>query len=137
LVGAKQAIIHLYNSTSPAQRRIVFGLEKPEIVSMAVQGTKWVKEYAERLIGTKVLFQYSPESFSATEVDFALEVCEAVMNVWQPTPENKMILNLPDTVEVAMPNVYADQIEWFCRNMTRRESVIISFCTLTMIVAPV
>lgn len=129
LIGAKQVIIHLYNSTSPAQRRIVFGLEKPEIVAMAVQGTKWVKEHAARLVGTKVLFQYSPESFSATEVGFALEVCEAVMNVWQPTPENKMILNLPDTVEVAMPNVYADQIEWFCRNMTRCDSVIISLHT--------
>lgn len=129
LVGAKRVIIHLYNSTSPAQRRIVFGLEKLDIVALAVQGTKWVKECASHLQETEVLFQYSPESFSATEVEFSLEVCEAVMNVWQPTPERKMIINLPCTVEVATPNVYADQIEWFCRNMTRRDSVIISIHT--------
>lgn len=129
LVGVKRVIIHLYNSTSPAQRNIVFGLEKPEIVALAVQGTKWVKEYSSQLTGTEVIFQYSPESFSATEVDFSLEVCEAVMDVWQPTPEHKMIINLPCTVEVAMPNVYADQIEWFCRNMTRRDSAIISLHT--------
>ncbi len=129
LVGAKRGIIHLYNSTSPAQRRIVFGLEKPEIVALAVQGTEWVKEHSKRLVGTEVLFQYSPESFSATEVEFSLEVCDAVMDTWQPTPEQKMILNLPETVEVAMPNIYADQIEWFCRNMTRRDSVIISVHT--------
>ena len=129
LVGAKRVIIHLYNSTSPAQRRVVFGLEKPEIVKMAVQGTEWVKEYSAKLAGTEVLFQYSPESFSATEVEFSLEICEAVMDTWQPTPGRKMILNLPDTVEVAMPNVYADQIEWFCRHMTRRDSAIISVHT--------
>jgi len=129
LVGARKVIIHLYNSTSPAQRRIVFGLEKAEIVALAVQGTKWVKEYSAQLNGTEVLFQYSPESFSATEVEFSLEVCEAVMDVWQPTPERKMIINLPCTVEVATPNVYADQIEWFCRNMTRRDSAIISLHT--------
>ena len=129
LVGARKAIIHLYNSTSPAQRRIVFGLEKPDIVQMAVSGTKWVKKYSERLIDTDVVFQYSPESFSTTEVEFSLEVCEAVMNTWQTTPERKMIINLPDTVEVAMPNVYADQIEWFCRHISRRDSVIISVHT--------
>ena len=129
LVGAKRIIVHLYNSTSPTQRRIVFGLGKPEIIAVAVQGTKWVKKYTEKLQGMEVLFQYSPESFSATEVEFSLQVCEAVMNVWQPTPEHKMIINLPDTVEVAMPNIYADQIEWFCRNMTRRDSVVISVHT--------
>jgi 2-isopropylmalate synthase len=129
VAGAKNVIIHMYNSTSPAQRRIVFGLEKPDIVKIAARGTQWVKDRLPRLAGSKVTFQYSPESFSATEVEFALEVCEAVMDVWQPTPEKKMILNLPDTVEVAMPNVYADQIEWFCRNLKNRESAIISLHT--------
>ena len=131
LVGAKQVVIHLYNSTSPAQRRVVFGLKKAEIIAMAARGTCWVKEHSARLqeAGTKVHFEYSPESFSATEVDFALEVCEAVMDEWCPTQENKIILNLPDTVQVAMPNVYADQIEWFCRNMTRRDCAIISIHT--------
>ncbi len=129
LVGAKNVIMHLYNSTSPAQRRIVFGLEKQDIIAMAVRGTKWVKESVAALQGANVTFQYSPESFSATEVEFALEVCEAVMDVWQPTPEHRMILNLPCTVEVAMPNVYADQIEWFATHMTRRDSAIISVHT--------
>jgi 2-isopropylmalate synthase len=129
LKGVKRVIIHLYNSTSPSQRRIVFGLEKPEIIDLAVQGTKWIKDYSAQLKGTEIIFQYSPESFSATEVEFALEVCEAVMDVWQPTPERKMIINLPATVEVAMPNVYADQIEWFCQNMTRRHCAIISVHT--------
>jgi 2-isopropylmalate synthase len=129
LVGVKSAIIHLYNSTSPAQRRVVFGLEKPEIVTIAKRGTQWIKDRLPKLAGGKVMFQYSPESFSATEVEFALEVCQAVMEVWQPTPQHKMILNLPDTVEVAMPNVYADQIEWFIRNLQNRESAIISVHT--------
>ncbi|SDU02430.1 2-isopropylmalate synthase [Verrucomicrobium sp. GAS474] len=131
LKGAKKAIIHLYNSTSPAQRRIVFGLEKAEIVNIAVRGTKWIQDRvkAGRLPGTEVTFQYSPESFSATEVDFALEVCEAVVAQWQPTPQAKMILNLPDTVEVAMPNVYADQIEWFLTHVKNRESIVLSLHT--------
>ncbi len=129
LVGAKRAIIHMYNSTSPAQRRIVFGLEKADILQIARRGTQWIKDRLPRLAGTDVVYQYSPESFSATEVEFSLEVCEAVMDVWQPTPERKMILNLPDTVEVAMPNVYADQIEWFCRNLKRRDCAIISLHT--------
>ena len=129
LIGAKRAIIHLYNSTSPAQRRVVFGLEKPVIIEIATRGTQWVKDRVHRLAGTDVVFQYSPESFSATEIEFSLEICEAVMDVWQPTPERRMILNLPDTVEVAMPNVYADQIEWFCRNLRRRDSVILSVHT--------
>ncbi len=111
LVGAKKAIIHLYNSTSPAQRRIVFGMSKDEIVGVAVKGARLIKERLPRLAGTEVLLQYSPESFSATEVEFAKEASEAVMEVWQPTPEHQMILNLPDTVEVATPNVYADQVE--------------------------
>jgi 2-isopropylmalate synthase len=129
LVGAKKAIIHLYNSTSPAQRRVVFGMSKPEIVQVAVRGATWIKERLPRLKGTDVMLQYSPESFSATEVEFAKEISEAVMEVWQPTPKRKMILNLPDTVEVAMPNVYADQIEWMCRNLKNRESLIISLHT--------
>jgi 2-isopropylmalate synthase len=129
LAGAKNAIIHLYNSTSPAQRRIVFGLEKADIVRMAVRGTQWIKDRLPRLAGTNVRLEYSPESFSATEVEFAVEICQAVMAVWQPTPEKKIILNLPDTVEVAMPNVYADQIEWFLRHIGNRESIILSLHT--------
>jgi 2-isopropylmalate synthase len=129
LVGAKKAIIHLYNSTSPAQRRVVFGKSKREIVEVAVRGAQWIKDRLPKLKGTEVMLQYSPESFSMTEVEFAKEISEAVMDVWQPTPERKMILNLPDTVEVAMPNVYADQIEWMCRNVKNRDSLIISLHT--------
>ncbi len=129
LVGVKRAIIHLYNSTSPAQRRVVFGLEKPDIVRIAQRGTRWIKERLPRLAGADIRFQYSPESFSATEVEFSLEVCEAVMAEWGPTPDRPLILNLPDTVEVAMPNVYADQIEWFVRSMKNRDSAIISLHT--------
>jgi 2-isopropylmalate synthase len=129
LVGAKRVIIHLYNSTSPAQRRVVFGKSKAEIVQIAVQGAQWIKDRLPRLAGTDVRLQYSPESFSATEVEFAREISEAVMDVWQPTPQRPMILNLPDTVEVAMPNVYADQIEWMSRHLKNRESVIISLHT--------
>lgn len=129
LKGAKNAIIHLYNSVSPAQRRVVFGLEKQDIVKMAIRGAQWVKERLPLLEGTNVTLQYSPESFSATEVEFSKEIAEAVMDVWEPTPEKKMILNLPDTVEVAMPNVYADQIEWICTNIKNRESLIISLHT--------
>jgi len=129
LVGARKAIIHLYNSTSPAQRRVVFGKSKAEIVEVAVRGAQWIKARLPRLKGTEVMLQYSPESFSATEVEFAKEISEAVMDVWQPTPERKMILNLPDTVEVAMPNVYADQIEWMCRNIKNRDSLIVSLHT--------
>src|SRR5436189_6169954 len=129
LVGAKKAIIHLYNSTSPAQRRVVFGMSEKEIVRVAVRGAQWIKDRLPRLEGTEIMLQYSPESFSATEVEFAREISEAVMDVWQPTPQRKMILNLPDTVEVAMPNVYADQIEWICRNIRNRDSMIISLHT--------
>ena len=129
LVGAKRAIIHLYNSTSPAQRRVVFGKSKVEIMKMAEQGAKWIKERLGRLEGTDVRLQYSPESFSATELEFAKEISEVVMGVWEPTVERKMILNLPDTVEVAMPNVYADQIEWMCGNLQNREALIISLHT--------
>ncbi|HEY3862645.1 MAG TPA: 2-isopropylmalate synthase [Verrucomicrobiae bacterium] len=129
LVGAKRTIIHLYNSTSPAQRRVVFGMSKAQIMDVAVRGAKLIKERLPRLAGTEVMLQYSPESFSATEVEFAKEISEAVMEIWQPTPERKMILNLPDTVEVAMPNVYADQIEWICRNIKNRDLLIVSLHT--------
>ena len=105
LVGAKQVIIHMYNSTSPAQRRVVFGLSKKQIIDMAVRGAQLIYDRLPRLKGTRVMLQYSPESFSATEVQFAKDISEAVMEVWKPSPRNKMILNLPDTVEVAMPNV--------------------------------
>jgi 2-isopropylmalate synthase len=129
LIGAKNCIIHLYNSTSPAQRRIVFGKNKDEIKEIAVRGARLIQERLPRLKGTNVRLQYSPESFSATEVEFAKEISEAVMDIWQPTPERKMILNLPDTVEVAMPNVYADQIEWICQNIRSRDSLVISLHT--------
>jgi 2-isopropylmalate synthase len=131
LIGAKQVVIHMYNSTSPAQRKYVFGKTKEEIIAVAKSGARLIKDRLHRLTegGTKVTLQYSPESFSATEVEFAKEISEAVMDVWQPTPENKMILNLPDTVEVAMPNVYADQIEWICTNIKNRDSLIISLHT--------
>jgi len=129
LIGARRVIIHMYNSTSPAQRRVVFGKSKDEIKAIAVRGAQMIKDRLHRLKGTEVMLQYSPESFSATEVEFAKEISEAVMDVWQPTPEHKMILNLPDTVEVAMPNVYADQIEWICRNIKNRDSLIVSLHT--------
>ncbi|MBX7212354.1 MAG: 2-isopropylmalate synthase [Verrucomicrobiaceae bacterium] len=131
LVGAKKVIIHMYNSTSPAQRRYVFGMSKEQIIGVAVRGAQMIKDRIHRLEvgGTRVTLQYSPESFSATEVEFAKEISEAVMDVWQPTPQRKMILNLPDTVEVAMPNVYADQIEWTCTNIKNRDALIVSLHT--------
>src|SRR5579862_4547189 len=129
LVGAKRAIIHMYNSTSPAQRRVVFGMTKDQILGVAVRGARLIHERLPRLKGTEVMLQYSPESFSATEVEFAKEISEAVMEIWKPTPERKMILNLPDTVEVAMPNVYADQIEWICRHIKNRDSLVVSLHT--------
>src|SRR5438445_5576329 len=104
-------------------------MSKQDIIGVAVRGAKWIQERLPRLKGTHVMLQYSPESFSATEVEFAKEISEAVMEVWKPTPERKMILNLPDTVEVAMPNVYADQIEWMCRNLNNRDSLIVSLHT--------
>ena len=131
LIGAKSVVIHMYNSTSPAQRKYVFGKTEEEIKAIAVRGAQMIKDRLHRLedTGTKVTLQYSPESFSATEVEFAKEISEAVMDVWQPTPEKKMILNLPDTVEVAGPNVYADQIEWICTHIKNRDSLIISLHT--------
>ena len=131
LEGAKSVIIHMYNSTSPAQRNYVFGKSKAEIVEIAVRGAQMIKDRLSRLEdkGTRVTLQYSPESFSATEVEYAKEISEAVMEVWQPTPQKKMILNLPDTVEVAMPNIYADQIEWICTHIRNRDSLIVSLHT--------
>lgn len=123
--GAPKAIVHLYNSTSEQQRRIVFKKDKAEIIGIALEGAKLIKELM-RDSDSDIRLEYSPESFTGTEMDFALEICEAVLNVWQPTPEKKVIINLPATVEMATPNVYADQIEWFCRNISCRDSVIIS-----------
>jgi len=123
------ALIHLYNSTSTLQRRVVFGLDRDGVKDIAVQGARWCTKYAEQLLGpeTGVRWQYSPESFTGTELDYALEVCEAVMDVWQPTPERPVVLNLPATVEMSTPNVYADQIEWFSRALgARRSSVVLS-----------
>jgi 2-isopropylmalate synthase len=127
LAGARSAIVHLYNSTSEVQRRIVFGLDRPGIRDIAVRGAQLVVDLTrERGLQGVIRHQYSPESFMGTELDFAKEICEAVMDVYQPTPNAKLILNLPLTVEMATPNVYADQIEWMCRNIRSRESVIIS-----------
>ena len=147
LVGAKRALIHVYNSTSELQRRIVFRMGKPEIKEMAVKGTAWVRQYSEKYLsakggsasppeedrpsvgggkGTAVLYEYSPESFMGTELDFAVEVCEAVIEEWRPRGGEKVIINLPNTVEMATPNVYADQIEWFCRHFRSRDKAIIS-----------
>ncbi|PTX96666.1 2-isopropylmalate synthase [Opitutus sp. ER46] len=131
LRGARHAIFHLYNSTSPSQRKHVFNASRADIVAIAVQGTKWVKQHTQPLIaaGTNVRFEYSPESFTSTELEFALEICEAVTDVWQPTPANKIILNLPATVEYATPNVHADQIEWMSTHLTRRDCTLISLHT--------
>ncbi len=127
--GARQAIVHLYNSTNPLQRRVTFGLSKAEIKEIAVKGTRLVKELVPEVKDTLIRYQYSPESFSDTELEFSLEVCEAVMEEWQPTEEAPIILNLPATVELSTPNVHADQIEWFCRNMKERSKAIISLHT--------
>ena len=124
--GARRAIMHLYNSTSTLQRRVVFGLDKPGIVEIAVTGAKLIRELAAAMPETEVVYQYSPESFTGTELDFAVEICEAVMDVWRPTPEKKTILNLPATVEMATPNIYADQIEWFGRNIRDRDCITLS-----------
>lgn len=126
LKGAKRAIVHLYNSTSTLQRRVVFGLERDGIADIAVSGAKLVRELAEANPETDWVYQYSPESFTGTELDFAVEICEAVMDVFEPTPAKKMIVNLPATVEMATPNVYADQIEWFGRNVRDRGSIVLS-----------
>jgi 2-isopropylmalate synthase len=124
--GAPSAIVHLYNSTSALQRRVVFGLDRRGIIDIAVNGTQWVKQGARRSGVADLRFEYSPESFTGTELDFAVDICDAVMNVWEPTPQKKIIFNLPATVEMASPNVYADQIEWFGRHIGRRDSIVFS-----------
>ncbi|WP_223547891.1 2-isopropylmalate synthase [Pseudomonas sp. A-B-19] len=129
LRGAKKAIVHLYNATSPSFRRIVFNQDKDGVKAIAVNAAKLFVKYAAQQPDTEWTFEYSPETFSATELEFAKEVCDAVIEVWNPTPEHKMILNLPATVECATPNIYADQIEWFGRHINRRDSVIISLHT--------
>lgn len=126
VAGAREAIVHLYNSTSTLQRRTVFQMSRKEIVGLAVNGAKLLKQEEKKYPETKFRYEYSPESFTGTELDFSLEICEAVMDVLEPSPENKIIINLPATVELASPNIYADQIEWFCSHMSARTSAIIS-----------
>jgi len=129
LSGAPNAIFHLYNSTSELQRRVVFDMDRSGITDLAVQGTMLVKEGLKQLHDTNVTFEYSPESFTGTELDFAIEICDAVVDAWGGTREDKVIINLPSTVEMATPNIYADQIEYFCRNFRQRESSVISLHT--------
>jgi len=124
--GAKQAIVHLYNSTSILQRDVVFRTDRQGIIDIAQQGARWCKQYEETVPETTVYYEYSPESYTGTELEFAAEVCNKVMEIFVPTPERKVILNLPATVEMATPNVYADSIEWMGRNLHHRENVIIS-----------
>jgi 2-isopropylmalate synthase len=126
VVGARRAIVHLYNSTSELQRRVVFGLDREGIVAIAVRGAELIKRLASDHRSTEFVFEYSPESFTGTELDFAKEISDAVIDVWQPTSHQKMILNLPATVEMSTPNIYADQIEWCHRNINKRDSFILS-----------
>ncbi|HEY0945257.1 MAG TPA: 2-isopropylmalate synthase [Opitutaceae bacterium] len=131
LQGAKNVIFHLYNSTSPAQRKYVFGTDRAAIVKIATDAVSLLKAKMQPLVaaGTHLRLEYSPESFTSTELEFALEICEAVSDVWGPTPQNKIILNLPATVEYATPNIPADQIEWMCTHLTRRDCTIVSLHT--------
>ncbi|MES2027198.1 MAG: 2-isopropylmalate synthase [Pseudomonadota bacterium] len=126
VIGSRRAIVHMYNATAPSFRRIVFNMSKEEVKALAVAGTKLIRELTDAHPETEWVFQYSPETFSMTELDFAKEVCDAVSEAWQPTPERKMIFNLPSTVEASTPNVYADQVEWMHRNLARRDSIILS-----------
>lgn len=123
--GCKEAIVHIYNSTSTLQRDVVFGMEREEIIDIAVKGTRMVKERAAKFPG-KIILEYSPESFTGTELDFALEICTAVQEAWEPTKENPIIINLPSTVEMNTPNVYADQIEWMDHHFKNRDTIILS-----------
>lgn len=123
--GCKQAVVHIYNSTSTLQRDVVFHMSRQEIIDIAVNGTKMVKERAEKFDG-KIVLEYSPESFTGTELDFALEICTAVQDTWGPTKDNPMIINLPSTVEMNTPNVFADQIEWMISHFKNRDSIIVS-----------
>ena len=131
LRGARNIIFHLYNSTSPKQREYVFNATREQIVSIATHAVSFLKEKMQQLVveGSHIRLEYSPESFTSTELDFALQICEAVTDVWQPTPENKIILNLPATVEYATPNIHADQIEWMLRHLTRRDLTTLSLHT--------
>ncbi|HNW42046.1 MAG TPA: 2-isopropylmalate synthase, partial [Opitutaceae bacterium] len=131
LAGAKNIIFHLYNSTSPKQREYVFGASRTDIVGIATHAVGFLKDKMQPLVaaGSRIRLEYSPESFTSTELDFALEICEAVTDVWLPTPDNKIILNLPATVEYATPNVHADQIEWMCTHLKRRDLTLVSLHT--------
>lgn len=129
LAGVHTAIVHLYNAVSPLWRQVVFGMERSEVRQIAVNGAKVLRDQAARYPQTRWQFEYSPETFSTAELDFSIEVCEAVMEVLKPTPENPIILNLPATVEAATPNIYADQIEYFCRNLPNRDAAVISLHT--------
>jgi 2-isopropylmalate synthase len=129
LEGAKRAIVHVYNSTSTVQRERVFGKDRDAIKAIAVEGARLVKDGAENYPQTEWVFQYSPESFSNTEIDFAVDVCDAVTAVWNPSPQHPCIINLPATVESATPNVFADQVEWFCSHVARRDSIVVSLHT--------
>ncbi len=129
LRGAKQALVHLYNSTSKLQRERVFNMDKADITALAVTGAQTMQVCAAGQPDTHWRFEYSPESFNATELDYAVEICDAVCDVWQPTVDNPVILNLPSTVEMTTPNVYADQIEWFSTHVKRREAIILSVHT--------
>lgn len=130
LKGAKRAVVHLYNSTSTLQRDVVFHMNKAEVIELAVSGAKLIQDYAAQdEAGTDFIFEYSPESFTGTEMDFAVEICDAVCDVWQPTAQNKTIINLPSTVEMITPNVYADQIEYFCTHTRYRQQIEVSLHT--------
>ncbi|MFD5873450.1 2-isopropylmalate synthase [Streptomyces sp. NPDC060322] len=126
LRGAPRAVVHLYNSVSPLQRRVVFGADREDILHMTVQAVRLITKLAAQHVGGEILFEYSPESFTATETDYALEICEAVMDVWQPAPGRPIIINLPATVECTLPNEFADQVEWMDRNLSRREHISLS-----------
>ena len=131
VTGAKRVIFHLYNSTSTLQRRVVFGKSQEEIIELATSATELVKTFSQPLVdaGTDLILEYSPESYTATEMDFAVEICDAVNLVLSPTPEQPVIINLPATVEMSTPNIYADQIEWFCDHVANRDAILISLHT--------
>ncbi len=129
LQGAQRAIVHVYNSTSTVQRERVFGKDRDGITAIAVEGARMVHAESQKYPETEWVFQYSPESFSNTEMDYAVAICDAVVDVWQPTPDNPCIINLPATVESTTPNIFADQVEWFCNHVSRRDSLIISLHT--------
>lgn len=130
LRGVGKAVVHLYNSTSTLQRDVVFGMDQQKCKDLAIFGAKLVREYAEKdEFGTDFTFEYSPESFTGTEMDFAVEICDAVCDIWEPTPDNKCVINLPATVEMSTPNIYADQIEYFCNNTRYRDSILVSLHT--------